>query len=80
MEWTAEDDPVDADLAIEHQCAEEDEDDGDDKCEVEPILYSSCMTVRLQASASSGGSRNFKRGGGGGINNGSLWAWLMGNV
>ena len=45
---TPEDDPVDADPVIERQCAEEDEDDGDDKYEVDdpgPLL-------RLQDSAS----------------------------
>ena len=30
---TAEDNPVDADPVVEHQCAEEDDDSGDDKCE-----------------------------------------------
>ena len=45
---TAEDDPVDAD---EHQCAEEDEDDVDNKCEVDGtrpllILYD-CATTGL---------------------------------
>ena len=48
---TAEDDPMDADPVVEHQCAEEDEDDGDDKCEVDGnhpllILYD-CETTGL---------------------------------
>ena len=48
---TAEDYPIDADPVVEHQCAEEDEDDGDDKCEADGtrllfILYD-CETTGL---------------------------------
>ena len=48
---TAEDYPIDADPVVEHQYAEEDEDDGDDKCEVDGtrpllILYD-CETTGL---------------------------------
>ena len=48
---THEDCPVDADHVVEHQCAEEDEDDDADRCEVDDpgpllILYD-CETTGL---------------------------------